>query len=91
MTGNAAATGGTGLSNEGFFSGYPNGSSLWGWSFANWSLNVTYHPDKYFQFKVDLTDYSDISFSFAERRSGTGPLNFVIHYSLDGANFTPIT
>ena len=31
-----------------------------------------------------------MNLAFAERRSGTGPLTFEIHYSTNGTTFTPI-
>jgi hypothetical protein len=37
-----------------------------------------------------MSNYQNLSLSFAERRSNTGPLAFEIHYSTDGLNFTQI-
>jgi uncharacterized protein len=90
LTGNAVASAGSALGNESFVAGNPAGSSGTSWSFNNWSLADTIAPDRYFEFAVDLTDYENIGFSFAERRSGTGPATFEIHYSSDGSAFTLI-
>jgi uncharacterized protein len=90
LTGNAVASGGSGLGGESFFTGNPAGTSGTAWSFNNWSQTDALDVDKYFEFKVDLTDFEDVVLSFAERRSGTGPLTFVISFSTDGVAFTTI-
>ena len=89
LAGGAAAAAGSGLGSESFFGGYPNLTGL-AWSFNNWGLGSPLNPDRYFEFKVNLTNYSDIDLFFAERRSGTGPLTFEIHYSTNGMDFTLI-
>jgi cardiolipin synthase A/B len=85
LTGNASAHGGPGLSGESFLQGYPGGGLAW--SFTNWGGSGTADPSRYFQFQLDLSDYEQIRLRFAERRSGTGPAQFEIHYSLDGDDF----
>jgi len=89
LTGNASASRGSGLTNEAFVQGYPNFTGR-AWSFAGWNVSAP-HTDKYIQFQLDLTAYSDMRFAFAHRRSNTGPLNFIIQYSLDEIVFVPIT
>jgi uncharacterized protein len=90
LTGNAVASAGSALGGESFPVGNPAGTSGASWSFNNWSLTDAIDADRYFEFKVDLTDYENVNLSFAERRSGTGPLTFEIHYSTDGVNFVQI-
>ncbi|MFU8771362.1 MAG: ExeM/NucH family extracellular endonuclease, partial [Anaerolineales bacterium] len=87
LTGNAQASAGSELGNESFVAGNPAGTSGTSWSFNNWSLENTLDANRYFEFKVDLSDYANITLTFAERRSSTGPLTFEIHYSTDGLNF----
>jgi uncharacterized protein len=89
LAGSAAAAAGSGLGDENFFSGYPNFTGL-AWSFNNWGLGSSPDPERYFEFKVNLTNYANVDFFFAERRSGTGPLTFEIHYSTNGMDFTLI-
>ncbi|MCC5944240.1 MAG: fibronectin type III domain-containing protein [Bernardetiaceae bacterium] len=55
----------------------------------NWSTG-TLDNDKYFEFSTSTVGFSDIEFSFDERRSGTGIRDFEIHYSTDGTTFTPL-
>ncbi len=90
LTGNAVASAGSALGSESFPIGNPAGTSGTSWSFNNWSVTSTLDADRYFEFKVDLSTFADISLSFAERRSGTGPLTYEIHYSIDGTTFTQI-
>jgi predicted extracellular nuclease len=90
LTGNAVASAGSGLGNESFVAGNPTGTSGTSWSFNNWSQTSEPEATRYFEFKVDLTDFANIGLSFAERRSGTGPLTFEIHYSTDGTAFSQI-
>jgi cardiolipin synthase A/B len=88
LSGNATAEGGAGLGGESFFQGYPAGGLSW--SFSNWGLQSDPDPSRYFQFRLDLSDYDQIHLRFAERRSGMGPAKFEIRYSLDGSHFSPI-
>ena len=90
LTGNAAASGGSGLGNESFPVGNPAGTSGTAWSFNNWAQTDEPDATRYFEFAVDLTDFANVTLDFAERRSGTGPLDFEIHYSTDGTDFTQI-
>jgi cardiolipin synthase A/B len=88
LTGNATATGGAGLGGESFPQGYP--AAGLSWSFSNWSLQPEPDLSRYLEFRLELSDYEKIRLRFAERRSGTGPANFEIHYSLNGSDFTLI-
>ena len=42
----------------------------------------------YWQFRVSTTGFKDIQLSFAQRGDSTGPTNFNLAFSLDGASFT---
>jgi hypothetical protein len=97
ITNNAVAAAGSGLSNENFLQGNP--TTGLSWSFTNWALDPSapgysgtgvIDTTKYFEFKVDLSNYGGIVFSFDERRSGTGIRDFIVHYSIDGVTFSPI-
>ena len=90
LTGNAVASAGSGLGNESFVAGNPAGTSGTSWSFNNWAQTDEPDATRYFEFAVDLTDYTNVTLDLAERRSGTGPLTFEIHYSTDGTDFTEI-
>lgn len=48
----------------------------------NWTVG------DYWQFRVSTTGFKDIQLSFAQRGDSTGPTNFNLAFSLDGANFT---
>jgi hypothetical protein len=89
LAGNAEAAPGSGLTGEAFFAGNPGGSSGYAWSFNNWSQTSAPEASRYVQFRLDMTAYENLSLSFAERRSSTGPLTYAIHYSTDGVTFTP--
>jgi isoamylase len=90
LTGNAAAAPGSGLGGESFTAGNPSGSSGRAWSFTHWSLASSPGAAKYVEFRVNMSHYGNLNLTFAERRSTTGPRTFVVHYSTDGVNFTPI-
>jgi predicted extracellular nuclease len=94
LTGNAAAAAGSGLAGVGFVTGstLPGGTPGAAWTASSWALASAGAPDatKYFEFKVDLSSYENVALSFAERRSGTGPLNYVIRYSTDGSTFSDV-
>jgi hypothetical protein len=45
----------------------------------------------YFQFEVSTLGYGDVTFSFNQASSGTGPESFEIQVSTDGINFTTIS
>jgi beta-lactamase superfamily II metal-dependent hydrolase len=90
LAGNTEAAPGSGLSGEAFFAGNPGGSSGYAWSFTNWSQTTALDASRYVQFRVDMMTYQNLSLSFAERRSSTGPLTFEIHYSTDGVAFSQV-
>jgi hypothetical protein len=73
------------LASESFPAGNPGTS----WSANTWSL-AGLDVDKYFEFNTSLTGLAGLALRFDERRSGTGPRDFVVHYSLDGTNFVEI-
>jgi uncharacterized protein len=89
LAGGAAAAAGSGLGSESFVAGSTGLPDL-AWSFNNWGLDSSLDANRYFEFKVNLTNYANIDLFFAERRSGTGPLTFEIHYSTNGTDFTLI-
>jgi hypothetical protein len=90
LTGNAIAAAGSELGGEGFHAGNPGGTSSYAWSFNRWSQTSSIDLNRYVEFKVDMSNYHSLNLDFAERRSGTGPLAFAIHYSINGTDFTPI-
>ena len=90
LTGNATASARRGLSGESFVAGNPDGTRGKAWSFIHWAFASSPDSTRYVEFKVDMSNYQDLSLSLAERRSNTGPLAFEIHYSTDGVNFTQI-
>lgn len=84
----ATAGAGSGLTSETFPSG--NGSTG-GWSWVSWTTASSRDANDYFQFAIDLTNFGGITFSFDERRSGTGIRDWEVRYSVDGgSNFTTI-
>ncbi len=61
----------------------PGGSgSLKSVSSNNWSIG------DYYQFLVNLNDYSDIFLNFNQLGSNTGPANFKVQYSTDGISYS---
>lgn len=54
-----------------------NGSNE-SFSSNNWSTG------DYYQFSVDTSGYENISFGWSQIRSGTGPADFKLEYSIDG-------
>lgn len=64
----------------------PSGNgSLYGFSSNNWSTG------DYYEARVSTTGYTDISISWDQTRSATGPITFDLIMSTDGgANFTPL-
>lgn len=44
----------------------------------------------YFQFEASTTGYRDVSVSFDQTSSGTGPREFKLQYSIDGTSFTDV-
>lgn len=62
-------------------------SSPAGWNTTNsWSSNG-WNTGEYFQFQVSTIGYEDISVSWVQTGSGTGPANFSFQYSTDGSVF----
>jgi hypothetical protein len=56
------------------------------------SLSVnSWTSGDYFQFQFSTLTFSNIGMSWAQTRSGTGPTNFSLRYSTDGAEFTTFT
>jgi hypothetical protein len=45
----------------------------------------------YYEFRVPTTGYQDITFSWHQTRSSTGPATFELTFSTDGVNFTSLT
>jgi hypothetical protein len=43
----------------------------------------------YWQFQVSTVGFQDLSISYDQTGSGTGPGSFLLEYSLDGSSFTP--
>lgn len=89
LAGNAEANSGPGLTGPTFPQG-TGGSGTFAWSHSNWSQTGSIDTGKYIEFKVDLTSYGHIEFSFYGNRSGTGPQTFEIHYSVDDETFIQI-
>jgi MYXO-CTERM domain-containing protein len=59
--------------------------SLYSFSSNNWSVG------DYYQIAVSTSGFTDISLSWDQTRSGTGPSSFSVAVSTDGTNFTTIT
>jgi hypothetical protein len=71
-------------------------SSLTDWSnpvgnnsVESFSVN-TWAQNDYFQFTASTVGFSNITFSFDQTRSGTGPSAFKVAYSTDGTSFTDL-
>jgi MYXO-CTERM domain-containing protein len=63
----------------------PSGNgSQYSLSSNNWSVG------DYYQIAVSTTGFTDISLSFDQTRSSTGPSSFDVQMSTDGTNFTTI-
>lgn len=60
-----------------------NGSTN-SWSANNWAAG------DFFQFSVSTVGYKDITLSYDQTGSATGPGLFIFQYSTDGLNFTPV-
>lgn len=50
----------------------------------------TWAVGDYYQFKTSSTGYQNISFSWAQTGSNTGPLNFALFWSTNGTTFTQV-
>lgn len=59
--------------------------SLYSFSSNNWS------PGDYYQVVLPTTDYENLSVSWDQARSSTGPAAFALEMSTDGTNFTQLT
>ncbi len=55
---------------------------------SSFSAN-TWAQGDYFQFQVSTLGFLDITASYDQTRSSTGPATFTFSYSTDGINFTP--
>ncbi len=53
--------------------------------------NWTGEGDKYWMFSLSTTGFADLTFSAAQRSSGTGPRDFKLQYSLDGTTWVDAT
>jgi hypothetical protein len=51
----------------------------------NWAVG------DYYQFAASTIGFTNITISFGQVGSGTGPGNFTLQYSLDGTTYTPFT
>jgi len=58
-------------------------------SAESFSVN-TWAQDDYFQFTASTVGFSNITFSFDQTRSGTGPSAFKVAYSTNGTSFTDL-
>jgi hypothetical protein len=90
--GPVAATGGANAAGAVLNAVHNNALSVWSHPVGNGnpdSLSVNnWTAGDYFEFNLATTSFTDISFSFDQNRSGTGPTNFSFRYSLDGVSFT---
>lgn len=77
-TGTGTATLGTGSTST-FPAGWATTDS---WSSNGWASG------EYFQFQISTTGYEDITVSWEQTGSNTGPRDFNFQYSLDGTSFT---
>ncbi len=84
----AAETGtGTGTAfhaNTTVYSNPVGNGSVESWSSNNWSIN------DYYQFGTSSTGYNALSIEWDQASSSTGPLDFVLQYSLDNTTYTNI-
>src|SRR6185295_13795892 len=62
-----------------------NGSAR---SYSSNGWTVTGTPTDYYQFQVNTTGYEDVTLSWDQTGSGTGPRDYILQYSTDGTNFT---
>lgn len=59
-----------------------------GWATSESWSSTAWDSGDYFQFQVSSTGYADISVSWQQTGSNTGPRDFVLQYSTDGTAFT---
>lgn len=85
-TGIAASTG------SGSASGVHAGSATWSTPVGNGSANSasanTWVVGDYWQFNFSTSGYTGLALSFDQTSSGTGPRDFTLAYSTNGASFT---
>ena len=71
---------------------HASASTIFSTAVGNGSANAlsanNWTAGDYWQFRVSTTGFKDIQLSFAQRGDSTGPTNFNLAFSLDGANFT---
>lgn len=79
--GSGSATGFHTATNTAWSSPSGNGSSN-SLSANNWAVG------DYFQFQFSTLTFSNIAVTFDQTKSGTGPTNWTISYSIDGSSFT---
>jgi hypothetical protein len=70
---------------------HASASANYTWTYGNGSLRA-FDSDHwgigdYYEFKTSTLGFENISISFDQYRSGSGPADWVFEYSLDGVNF----
>lgn len=95
---NDSASGPTVAAEEGTgsFQGiHASAASDWTTPTGNGSANAysvnTWAVGDYFGFTTSTTGYTDVTVSFAQVSSGTGPRDFELRYSTNGTSFTPFS
>lgn len=88
-----AAVADTGVQTTGSsFSALHNSSSAWSYQVGNGSvasLSATnWVANDYYQFVVNTSGYCNITLSYEQTGSNTGPRDFKLQYSIDGSSFT---
>ncbi len=89
-------TGGPHVAESGFFSASSFATSNSGGTFSNPAGNGTpesfssngWDDTEYYQFLSSTVGFEDITISFAQAASNTGPGDFQFQYSTDGVNYT---
>ncbi len=89
-------TSGPHVAEAGVFAGTSTASSNSGGTFSNPVGNGSvesfssngWNDGEYYQFSTSSLGYENITVSYAQAASGTGPGNFLFQYSTDGINFT---
>lgn len=96
---NNSATSPTATAEAGLFAGASTATGVHLTSNADWSSPVgngslesfsvnEWQVSDYWQFQTNSVGYQDISISWDQTGSGTGPRDFLLQYSTDGTNFT---
>ena len=79
INGGASAEAGSGLGNVTVTTA--------GWQATKWSTTTSPDPNKYFEFKINLTDYKPTELTFLEVRTALkSPSKYEIKYSTDGGS-----